>query len=73
MSDRPHVTSMTIRYSTGPERKVPKVGDVKYVKKYRTWYVRDYELVHGSHVHRSGRPGYVWRVMDPQPAPPESS
>lgn len=59
------ITSM--RFSSGPARKVPAVGDTRTTKKYGLQF-RIPEYHNGMRVVSNGRPRYVW--CRPEDLPP---
>lgn len=56
----PKITS--IRYSTAPVRKVPKAGDMRWLKGKKVWQVRQQEFsqIHRAYIVSNGRPVWEW-------------
>jgi hypothetical protein len=54
----PRITSM--RFSCSPARKVPKAGDMRWLKGRKVWQVRQQEKHQQGYVVSNGRPVWEW-------------
>lgn len=54
----PRITSM--RFSCAPQRKLPKAGDMRWLKGKKVWQVRQQEKHGRCYVVSNGRPVWEW-------------